>query len=304
MRKILITGAHGFIGRYAAKFFSGMGWHVTGIDLTSWDEGEKGLWGITDWHTSDITLDNLMSYAGKPDLIIHCAGSGTVGFSMTHPYEDYKMNVDTTMSILEFARLHAPEARILYPSSAAVYGAANRIPIDELVEPNPITPYGVHKKSAEDLCRSYAHYFGLSVAIIRLFSIYGIGLRKQLLWDACLKIHNHENSFWGTGFETRDWVHVEDAVALFNKTAIHASSQCPVVNCGSGLGVPICDILSEIFRCFGRTDSTTFSGTSRSGDPLHYVADISLARMWGWKPERDWRQGIREYVEWFKANVR
>jgi UDP-glucose 4-epimerase len=303
VKKVLITGAGGFIGRHAAKLFSREGWHVTGIDEAPFETGDRQGWGIAQWHTSAVSLDALTSYAGDPEVILHCAGSGVVGYSMAHPYEDYQRNVDTTVAVLEFARLHVPGARILYPSSAAVYGAAERMPIGEGDELKPITPYGVHKKVAEDLCRSYAQHFGLSVALIRFFSVYGKGLRKQLLWDACSKISSNDYSFWGSGTEVRDLVHIEDAVRLIMTLVDHASPQCPVVNGASGVGIEIRDVLSEIFRCLGKTDSPVFSGLRRSGDPLRYVADISRAASYGWKPEWDWRRGIGEYVEWFRANA-
>lgn len=303
MKKVLITGAAGFIGRHAAGLFGREGWHVAGMDEAPCEAAEWQRWGVSEWHPSTVSLETLVSCAGRPDVIIHCAGTGVVGYSMTYPFEDYKRNVDTTMAVLEFVRLHAPGARVLYPSSAAVYGAAPRIPISEQDELKPITPYGVHKKVAEDLCRSYAEHFGLSVAVIRFFSVYGPGLRKQLLWDACSRISNNENSFWGLGTEVRDWVHVKDAVRLFMKVADHASPRCPVVNGGSGVGIEICDLLSEIFRCLGKPDSPVFSGVHRPGDPLCYVADISRAVSYGWRPEWDWHRGIREYVAWFKANA-
>jgi UDP-glucose 4-epimerase len=303
VKKILITGAGGFIGRHAAELFSKEGWHVTGMDESPCETGEWQKWGVAVWHSSAVSLDALITYAGKPDVILHCAGSGEVGYSMSHPYEDYKRNVETIVSVLEFARCHVPGARILYPSSAAVYGVAERMPIREQDELKPITPYGVHKKVAEDLCRSYAEHFGLFVAVIRFFSVYGQGLRKQLLWDACSKISKNDYSFWGSGAEVRDLVHIDDAVKLLMMAAGHASPQCPVVNGASGVGIEIREVLSEIFRCLGKTESPVFSGFCRPGDPLRYVADISRAVSYRWKPEWDWRRGIREYVEWFRANA-
>ena len=102
---------------------------------------------------------------------------------------------------------------------------------------NPVSPYGVHKKIAEDLCRSYGQHFKIASCVIRLFSVYGVRLRKQLLWDECLKLSKNEITFFGTGQETRDWLHIHDVVNLLFTAAEHASSHCPTVNGGTGVGV-------------------------------------------------------------------
>jgi UDP-glucose 4-epimerase len=300
---VLVTGAYGFVGRNVAKQFAGAGWTVVGIGHGSWARAEWRQWGISEWHTADITIDALLTYAGSPDVIVHCAGSGSVGFSLTHPQQDFERTVDTTVAVLEFVRLHAPHARVVYPSSAGVYGVAAKLPIVESDPLAPVSPYGVHKKIAEEVCCSYAQYFGVSVAIVRLFSVYGIGLRKQLLWDACTKIHSGENVFFGGGLETRDWLHIDDAASLLMSASQHSSITCPIVNGGAGLGVSVRDLLSELFICFDRNYAPQFSGVSRGGDPLHYIADISSLDSWGWHPKTPWQEGVREYAEWFKKDA-
>jgi UDP-glucose 4-epimerase len=299
-RTALVTGGYGFLGRHVARQLARDNWRVIGLGHGSWARDEWKIWGIAEWHSADIVTETLMTYAGEPDVIVHCAGSGSVGFSMTHPYQDFQRTVATTLAILEYARLYAPQACIAYPSSAGVYGAVHKLPIVETDSLVPESPYGVHKRMAEELFACYSTHFGIRAAVVRLFSIYGAGLRKQLLWDASRKIVARENGFFGTGDEIRDWLHVEDAAGLLIAAIDHASAECPIVNGGSGLGVTVRDMLMELFACFGNTELPVFSGTSRGGDPAGYIADISLAQEWGWRPKVGRQEGVREYAEWFK----
>ena len=299
----LVTGAYGFIGRNVAKHFANAGWVVVGMGHGSWAREEWRQWGISEWHTSDITSDALLTYARSPEVIVHCAGSGSVGFSMTHPHQDFQRTVATTIAVLEFVRLHVPQARVVYPSSAGVYGVAASLPIMESAPLLPVSPYGMHKKIAEEICHSYAKNFGVASVIVRLFSVYGVGLRKQLLWDACMKICNGENTFFGSGLETRDWLHISDAVKLLMVAGEYASTECVVVNGGSGQGVMVREVLSELFSVFGRSDEPIFSSLTRSGDPVNYVAETGLAKSWGWQPKMRWREGVREYAGWFESGA-
>jgi UDP-glucose 4-epimerase len=303
LKTALVTGAYGFVGRHVARQLASDGWQVVGLGHGSWTRQDWQSWGIADWHTSDITLETLVTYAGNPEVVVHCAGSGSVGFSMTHPYQDFQRTVASTLAVLEFARLYAPRARIVYPSSAGVYGVVQKLPIAETDPLSPASPYGIHKRLAENLFESYSKYFGLSTAVVRLFSVYGVGLRKQLLWDASQKITRGENDFYGSGKEIRDWLHVEDAASLLIKAAGHASKECPMVNGGAGVGVTVCEALTELFVRYGRADAPIFSGAARSGDPSGYVADISLAKHWGWQPRMQRNEGLREYAEWFASGA-
>lgn len=304
MKQAAVLGAAGFVGRHAARALAGAGYQVVGIGHGTWLRDEWRDWGLSEWHMTDISVESLLTYADKPEVLIQCAGSGSVAFSMAHPAQDFRRSVDTTLAALDFVRLHAPDCRVVLPSSAAVYGTAERMPI-RIDDPlHPESPYGVHKKIAEDLCRSYARTFGVHSAIVRLFSVYGVGLRKQLFWDACTKLVQGEVEFAGTGEELRDWLAVQDAAALLITAAARASADCPIVNGGTGESANVRTIVEGLARALGLTVQPTFSGARRSGDPIGYEADITEALGWGWRAEQSLAGGLAAYAAWFLEDRR
>lgn len=300
MKNALVTGAYGFVGRHVARRLAADGFMVVGIGHGAWGREEWREWGISEWHTSDVSLDKLITYGGVPDIVIHCAGSGSVAFSMTHPVQDYERTVGSTLAVLEFLRLQAPDAKLVIPSSAGVYGLVDCLPIDVNATLNPVSPYGLHKKIAEDLCRSYGKHFGISVALIRLFSVYGPGLRKQLLWDACMKISSGCGEFSGTGEETRDWIHIEDAADLLVRAASAADPSCIVANGASQVEVSVRHVVATIAEEFGGA-SVSFSGVQRPGDPTRYAGKRQQALELGWCPTRLWEVELKNYINWFKS---
>lgn len=300
----LVTGAHGFIGRHVARHLAATGWEVVGVGHGNWVREEWVRWGLRDWRTADITLESLVTYAGEATAVIHCAGGASVAFSMAHPYEDFRRSVDSTAAVLEFVRLHARNARVVLASSAGVYGEVPPAPIVESAPCAPVSPYGAHKKMAEDLCRSSSRTGGLATAVVRLFSVYGPGLRKQLLWDACERLARGENRFFGTGTEVRDWLHVEDAAALLVAALSAAGAGSPVFNGGTGVGTPVRDVLGVLFSALERTDAPIFSAQARGGDPSTLVADASAALGLGWRPAHGWRDGIAAFAAWHRAGAR
>lgn len=300
--QVLVTGAHGFLGRHVARWFARAGHSVTGIGHGVWPVEEWQSWGLTAWHSVDVNLQMLCLHGGEPDIIVDCAGSGSVSFSIEQPLEDFERTVVSTAHVLEFVRLYVPSCRVVYPSSAGIYGIAAVVPIPEDAPAAPISQYGTHKWMAEQMVSSYAQQFKLRAAVVRLFSVYGCGLRKQLLWEACRKFANSDPLFMGTGCEVRDWLHVEDAAELLGVAAGHASPSCPVANGGTGEGASVRDVLTHLSECLEGVPYPVFSGTSRRGDPSRYIAKIPKASSWGWVPTRPWRDGVAEYSRWWKEN--
>jgi UDP-glucose 4-epimerase len=300
MNTILVTGAYGFLGRHVCQVAAASGGRVAGIGHGAWTEAEARVWGLSAWHKSDVTAEALARLARSPDVIIHCAGSGSAAPALREPGKDFARTVGSTVGVLEFIRSHSPRTVLVYPSSGAVYGIPPHVPVAEGDPTAPITPYGAHKRVAEEMIESYARHFGVRTAVVRIFSLYGPELRKQLLWDACVKATRGNITFAGTGTETRDWVAVEDAASLLLLAATRAGTDAPVVNCATGIETSMRDLLSVLFASLGTPQKPIFTGERRSVDPVRYAGDPTRALSWDWQPKRQWQEGIADYACWFQ----
>jgi UDP-glucose 4-epimerase len=302
MKKVLITGAYGFLGRYTAKAFKDADYHVSGIGHGKWHKYEYSKWGIDDWFESTITFEALMNINKRFDVIVHCGGSGSVAFSYQNPFEDFQKSVQSTLALLEYIRLQGNPCHFIYPSSPAVQGDVGDKKIKEDDPSDPVSPYGFHKKAAEELCFSYSKNFGLKVSVIRYFSIYGAGLQKQLLWDACMKIKNavDEVMFFGTGQETRDWLYVTDASALILAIAANEKEKISIVNGGSGVRTTVAQTIAMLVKAYHKQINIKFNQEVKTGDPRFYHADTSKAEHLGWLPQVKVEEGILQYINYFK----
>ncbi len=301
MKKILITGAKGFLGSNVSKHFKALGYETYGIGHGGLSIEESSQIGLDYWKKDDISIKSILEFDQTFDVIMHCGGSGSVGFSIEHPYEDFKKTVDGTLEVLEYMRLHNPNAQLIYPSSPAVQGEHPDSPIKEEYIGKPASPYGYHKKIAEDLCQSYSEKYGLTIKILRLFSVYGAGLQKQLLWDASQKLRNCEDrvEFWGTGVETRDFIHIDDVLSLID-AVLTLQETFLIVNGGSGTKNTIAEVINLIQHHLSTNCEIHFNNKVNVGNPIYYWADTARLNQLNWKPKINFEDGVKNYVEWAK----
>ena len=244
MKKILITGSHGFLGRNMSILLKKNFYKVYGIGNGKWSKKQYKKWGYDYLINGEVNLKNLLKNFNKVDYIVHCAGR-VIGLS---PYEDFLKNVLPTQAILEFIKLKKINPKIIYLSTIAVNETKGIKAIDEnfLVKPN--SNYALNKKISEDLLSFYSGKFKLDVLIARTTSLYGDGLKRQFIFDACKKISNKNNNFFGTGNEIRDWLHVSDMSRLILRFIKKGFKKKIIVNCGSGTGNRIKDVLKILMK--------------------------------------------------------
>lgn len=307
-----ITGAHGFIGRHLARSLKAEGYQVAGIGHGAWPAAEAAQWGLSFWLNGEISASNLgqmRQVLGLPDKVFHLAGGSSVSAAMAHPHEDFTRTVVSTAELLEWLRQHSPATRLVAVSSAAVYGSSHMGPISEEARLSPFSPYGAHKLMMEELCRSYAANFGLRVVMPRLFSVYGAGLKKQLLWDLCGKIAaGGPVELGGSGDELRDWVDVRDVVRGLERVGNLADVKAPVINLATGMATSVREIAALVIAswrgCTSAAPTVSFSGSSRPGDPFSLVADVTRMRSYGTENCIPVAQGVGDYVAWYCAQDR
>ena len=294
--RVLITGASGFIGYEMGLRFMSQGYDVVGWDLKE-NQREFNAISINMSYIEDLE-QGLSSI--QPDIIIHCAGSADVGKSVLYPNADYEGNVTLTHNLM-FAihKLGLEKTRVVFLSSAGVYGNPSNLPITEDTPLNPLSPYALHKAMCEEICQYFVRNYGSNVKIARIFSAYGAGLRKQIFWDMNKKLkETGKLNMFGTGYESRDYIHVNDVVQALFLIAVSETNDT-VFNVANGEEVTIRQA-TEIFAQKASVDTNliTFNGVVREGDPINWKAEISKIQKLGYKKSVDMEKGIADYLQW------
>lgn len=174
--KIIITGASGFIGKHLWQYFNANEYSV--IACTNSDAEEAAPATII--HRTPLPNPHFATLIEeeKPNYLIHCAGSASVSDSFINPQNDFYRNVVVTEFVLNTLKNHSPSTKMIFLSSAAVYGNPLELPIRVNTPINPISPYGFHKSLCEINCKKYHQLFDIPLTIARIFSVYGPGLKK------------------------------------------------------------------------------------------------------------------------------
>ncbi len=297
---VFVIGSKGFIGSHMSKYFSAKGDTVIGYDLFAPDGKESYIYYNRDINGS-VIKDVFNRH--QPDICINAGGNGSVPFSIIDPVSDFESNVIFHAGILELLRQNKPDCKYIHMSSAAVYGDPKELPISESSPVNPISPYGWHKYQAELICREYADLYKISSASLRVFSVYGPGLRKQLFWDTYQKSKlDKPIELFGSGSESRDFIFIEDLAVAVDTILKRADMQGEVINVSSGIETTIAEAV-YIFTRLLHDHKVVFTHQENPGNPRNWRADVSLLNSFGFKTKTDLQKGLNLFVQWLRENA-
>jgi len=304
MKSVLIIGVTGFIGRHLALQFAQHGWRVVGLGTRPPENSPQE--DLARYYQLPLPSEKLRPIirTEKPAIVINCAGRASVGLSVTDPVADFQSSIELVFYLLNYLRLEAPLCRFFMLSSGAVYGNAESLPIKETHQPSPISPYGFHKLICEQLCQEFFRVYKVPTAIARIFSSYGVGLRRQVLWDICKKAYTHPVlRMHGTGKESRDFLHVMDLARAIRLLAEKGSFEADIYNLASGRQTTIKELVDLTLSFISRKIEVEFDGLNPVGNPLKWEADISRISKIGFSPEIPLESGIKSYVNWCKLEL-
>jgi UDP-glucose 4-epimerase len=301
-KQVVVTGGAGFIGSNLCRALLENGAKVTAFDnLYSGkivfidDLVDKGLNFIQE----DIRDQAILEEATKNcDVIFHLAAQTSVPFSMENPKEDCEINVVGTVNALEAAKKAG--ARVVFASSAAVYGNPEKRPTPETYPTHPVAFYGLTKLLGENYCRFYQETYGLKVVMFRIFNVYGPDCHGAI-YDFLNKLRKNPKKLevLGTGKQSRDFVYISDMVDALIKAAISPAAPGEVFNIGTGTTTSVAELAKMIVGILGLKDVDIYftGGQAWAGDMDITLADNSKVKSTlQWKPQVVLDEGLKKLI--------
>lgn len=309
--RCLVTGAAGFIGSTLSERLIQLGHQVIGIDC------------FTDYYPCEIKNRNLSVLRGMKefslveedlnsadldgllrgiDWVFHQAGQPGVRMSWGSYFDVYvRNNILATQKLLEAAR-KSDISRLVYASSSSVYGDSPELPLKESSRPQPVSPYGVTKLSAEHLCYLYHANYGVPTVSLRYFTVYGPRQRPDMGFNKFIKagLAGEKIAIYGDGEQTRDFTFISDAVQANVSAAMSDFVVGRVFNIGGGSRISVNGVLDILRTLIG--DLSIEHIENQKGDVRHTMSDTSAARKaLNYSPEVGIEDGLAQEVEWMRS---
>jgi len=304
--RILVTGGAGFIGRHISEHFQDRA-DVRVLDNLR-SGFESNLSGLQCQLIVGSILDrDLVREAMQGvDFVFHLAAMVSVQESVHKPNECAEINAGGTAIVLEEAA-RARVKKLIFSSSAAIYGENPSIPKIESMPAEPKSPYATSKYEAELNCRSFTNQGRLATVALRYFNVFGPyqvpGSRYTAAVPAFIEkaIRNEPITIFGDGWQTRDFIYVKD-VAAANVFFALKSQAIGVFNIACGKQITITD-LARTIRNLTKSTSTISYGAERCGDLKHSLAAVDKAQTAGFKPVTSFSEGLFATIEFFRKDI-
>lgn len=310
--RIIVTGAAGFIGSSLSEKLLALGHGVIGIDcLTEYYSPEMKRRNIADclrdrrytFLERNLLEFDLPAILEGCDVLFHQAAQAGVRASWGKSFDIYTdNNILATQRLLEAAKT-ARLKKFVYASSSSVYGNAEKMPVSEDSPLHPLSPYGVSKLAAENLCHLYHKNFGIPTVSLRYFTVFGPRQRPDMAFHKFIRamLRNEPLPIFGTGEQTRDFTYIDDAVEA-NVLAMRTGREGAVYNIGGGARVSLNQAIALLEEISGKKAVRNSAGVQK-GDVLHTWADTARAhRELGFQPRFDLKEGLKREFEWL-ANL-
>ena len=310
MKKILVTGAAGFIGSHTVEALLELGHQVTGID--NFDpyyprhNKEKNIEIALsnpnfNFHELDILDKNLVNLImGDFDIIIHLAAKAGVRNSIENPDAYFETNVNGTLNLLEFARIKEIP-KFIFSSSSSVYGINDEIPwSEEINELRPISPYASSKIAAEVVGNTYAEIYNIQFIGLRLFTVFGPRQRPDLaIHKFIARMLNDETiDLYGDGSTSRDYTFVKDIVQGIIQAMSYEESDSEIFNLGSQHPYQLLELIEGIEKVTGIKAKVNHIEMQEGDVPKTYANIEKAKSILGYEVNTDLEEGIRAFLVW------
>jgi len=314
-KKVLVTGAEGFIGSHLTERLLQLGADVTVLvqynSFNNWgwiDTFPKNIKDQINIYTGDIReYDNISKVVKGQEIIMHLAALIAIPYSYQSPAAYVRTNVEGTLNVMQACLDHGIE-KVVHTSTSEVYGSALYVPIDERHPLQGQSPYSASKIGADKIAESFYRSFDLPVATIRPFNTYGPRQSARAVIPTIISQILAGNKIkLGSMHPTRDFTYVKDTVEGFVKIAKALNSVGETINIGSNMEISIGDLVKKIITLSGRDAEVEFEDQRiRPGksEVNRLWAQNSKARsMVGWEPRYSIEHGLSETIEWIKQNL-
>ncbi|MFZ5819440.1 MAG: NAD-dependent epimerase/dehydratase family protein [Chloroflexota bacterium] len=314
MNRYLVTGGAGFIGSHLVQTLLEGGAFVRVLDNFSTGKRENlaGLVGRFDGSRLQVQEGDVRDPAAVAsalegvEVVFHEAAFISVPESMEKPQECFDVNVAATASLFETAR-KAGVRRVVIASSAAVYGDSDACPLRESTPTQSLSPYAASKRAGETYAQLYTQAFGLEVAALRYFNVYGPRQRPDSMYAAAVPIFvrrlldGQPVTVFGDGGQTRDLINVRDVVRANLVASEHPAAPGEVFNVCTGLETRLLDLLEVLYRLFPGAPQPVFA-EPRAGDIYRSLGSPEFAAQTiGFRAAVSLADGLAETVEWMRG---
>ena len=315
---VAVTGGAGFIGSHTVGRLLDAGHRVVVLD--NFSSGKKE--NLASWtknlrlHTIETNIDDGVFAAlsgitkkhGPIDRIIHLAAQTAVVSSIQNPLEDIRRNYAATVHVLEFAR-HTGVRKVVFASSAAVYGDLDTLPVGEDVRCAPVSPYGIDKLGSEHYMAYYSTVHGVATTALRFFNVYGPRQDPRSSYSGAISIffdralRNEDILIFGDGQQTRDFVYVGDVASAITAAVMNDAATATPINIGTGTEVTIDSVANLIVASVG-SSSTIRHVEARPGEILRSRAKIDVAtKLLGFTATTPISDGLATTGQWYRQAV-